>query len=144
MGLRVELFGSAHEFTQIRCRMLQAAWVLDIKVPGVGGLDFQAELAEADIRIPIIFMTAHGDIFGKRAASYFARANFVISSDCGVVPDLQPMFKAGGGRSPLLEGSARNVVLEADGSCFSTEARRGSSDQISLRSGQQSGFRLDW
>jgi DNA-binding NarL/FixJ family response regulator len=77
--------------------------VLDIKVPAVGGLDFQAELAEADIRIPIIFMTAHGDIFGKRAASYFERANFVISSDCGVVPDLQPMFKAGGGRSPCLK-----------------------------------------
>ena len=36
--------------------------VLDIRLPGVSGLDFQAELAEADIRIPIIFMTGHGDI----------------------------------------------------------------------------------
>jgi FixJ family two-component response regulator len=36
--------------------------VLDIRLPGVSGLDFQAELAKADIRIPIIFMTGHGDI----------------------------------------------------------------------------------
>jgi FixJ family two-component response regulator len=36
--------------------------VLDIRLPGVSGLDFQAELAAADIRIPIIFMTGHGDI----------------------------------------------------------------------------------
>jgi FixJ family two-component response regulator len=36
--------------------------VLDIRLPGVSGLDFQAELAEADIRVPIIFMTGHGDI----------------------------------------------------------------------------------
>src|ERR1700688_1938198 len=36
--------------------------VLDIRLPGVSGLDFQAKLAEADIRIPIIFMTGHGDI----------------------------------------------------------------------------------
>src|SRR5258708_22209072 len=36
--------------------------VLDIRLPGVSGLDFQAELAEANIRIPMIFMTGHGDI----------------------------------------------------------------------------------
>jgi len=36
--------------------------VLDIRLPGVSGLDFQTELAEANIRIPIIFMTGHGDI----------------------------------------------------------------------------------
>jgi FixJ family two-component response regulator len=84
----VELFGSAHEFAQIKMPDVASCLVLDIKVPGVGGLDFQAELAEADIRIPIILMTGHGDIFGKRAASYFERANFVISSNCGVVPDL--------------------------------------------------------
>jgi hypothetical protein len=57
-----------------------------------------------------------GLFFGKRTASYFERANFVISSDCGVVLNLQFMFRAGGGRSALLEVSA---IL------------RGSSDQIS-------------
>jgi FixJ family two-component response regulator len=62
MGLRVELFGSAREFAQIKMPDVASCLVLDIRLPGVSGLDFQAELAEADIRIPIIFMTGHGDI----------------------------------------------------------------------------------
>jgi FixJ family two-component response regulator len=62
VGLQVELFGSAHEFAQIKMPDVASCLVLDIRLPGVSGLDFQAELAEADIRIPIIFMTGHGDI----------------------------------------------------------------------------------
>jgi FixJ family two-component response regulator len=62
MGLRVEMFGSAHEFAQIKMPDVASCLVLDIRLPGVSGLDFQAKLAEADIRIPIIFMTGHGDI----------------------------------------------------------------------------------
>jgi FixJ family two-component response regulator len=62
IGLRVELFGSAHEFAQIKMPDVASCLVLDIRLPGVSGLDFQAELAEVDIRIPIIFMTGHGDI----------------------------------------------------------------------------------
>jgi FixJ family two-component response regulator len=62
VGLRVELFGSAREFAQIKLPDVASCLVLDIRLPGVSGLDFQADLAEADIRIPIIFMTGHGDI----------------------------------------------------------------------------------
>jgi FixJ family two-component response regulator len=62
VGLRVELLSSAHEFTQIKMPDVASCLVLDIRLPGVSGLDLQAELAEADIRIPIIFMTGHGDI----------------------------------------------------------------------------------
>jgi FixJ family two-component response regulator len=62
IGLRVELFGSAHEFAQIKMPNVASCLVLDIRLPGVSGLDFQAKLAEADIRVPIIFMTGHGDI----------------------------------------------------------------------------------
>ena len=62
VGLRVELFGSAHEFAQIKMPDVASCLVLDIRLPGVSGLDFQAKLAEANIRIPIIFMTGHGDI----------------------------------------------------------------------------------
>jgi FixJ family two-component response regulator len=62
IGLRVELFGSAHEFAQAKMPDVASCLVLDIRLPGVSGLDFQTELAEADIRIPIIFMTGHGDI----------------------------------------------------------------------------------
>src|SRR4030088_3204300 len=62
MGLRVELFGSAQEFAQIKMPDVASCLVLDIRLPGGSGLDFQAKLAEADIHIPIIFMTGHGDI----------------------------------------------------------------------------------
>ena len=62
VGLRVELLSSAHEFTQIKMPDVASCLVLDIRLPGISGLDLQAELAEADIRIPIIFMTGHGDI----------------------------------------------------------------------------------
>jgi len=62
VGLRVDLFGSAREFAQVKMPDVASCLVLDIRLPGVSGLDFQAELAEADIRIPIIFMTGHGDI----------------------------------------------------------------------------------
>jgi FixJ family two-component response regulator len=62
VGLRVELFGSAPEFLQGRHANVASCLVLDIRLPGVSGLDFQDVLAKADIRIPIIFMTGHGDI----------------------------------------------------------------------------------
>jgi FixJ family two-component response regulator len=62
VGLRVELFGSAREFAQIKMPAAASCLVLDIRLPGVSGLDFQAELAAAGIRVPIIFMTGHGDI----------------------------------------------------------------------------------
>jgi FixJ family two-component response regulator len=62
VGLRVELFGSAREFAQIKMPDAASCLVLDIRLPGVSGLDFQAELAAAGIGIPIIFMTGHGDI----------------------------------------------------------------------------------
>jgi FixJ family two-component response regulator len=62
VGLRVELFGSAPEFLQSRHPNVASCLVLDIRLPGVSGLDFQDVLAKADIRIPIIFMTGHGDI----------------------------------------------------------------------------------
>ena len=61
-GLQVELFGSAQEFLQCRRPDAPSCLVLDIKLPGISGLDFQPQLAEAGIRIPIIFITGHGDI----------------------------------------------------------------------------------
>jgi FixJ family two-component response regulator len=62
VGLRVAVFGSAPEFLQSTLPNIASCLVLDIRLPGVSGLDFQDELANADIRIPIIFMTGHGDI----------------------------------------------------------------------------------
>ena len=62
IGLRVELFGSAREFAEFKMPDVASCLVLDIRLPGVSGLEFQAELAANDVRIPIIFMTGHGDI----------------------------------------------------------------------------------
>jgi len=62
VGLAVEVFGSAPELLRSSLPNVASCLVLDIRLPGVTGLDFQAELAEAGIHIPIIFMTGHGDI----------------------------------------------------------------------------------
>jgi FixJ family two-component response regulator len=62
VGLEVELFGSASEMLKSKLPDVASCLVLDIRLPGLSGLDFQTELAKANIHIPIIFMTGHGDI----------------------------------------------------------------------------------
>lgn len=62
VDLRVEAFGSASEFLQSDLPDVVSCLVLDIRLPGLSGLDFQNELTQAKIRIPIIFVTGHGDI----------------------------------------------------------------------------------
>jgi FixJ family two-component response regulator len=62
VGLRVEAFGSGAEFLKVKLPDAAACLVLDVRLPGVSGLDFQSELAKAGIHIPIIFITGHGDI----------------------------------------------------------------------------------
>jgi len=62
VGLKVEVFGSAPEMLHGKLPDVASCLVLDIRLPGLSGLDFQTELAKANIHIPIIFMTGHGDI----------------------------------------------------------------------------------
>ena len=62
VGLEVELFGSASEMLENKLPDVASCLVLDVRLPGLSGLDFQTELARAKIQIPIIFMTGHGDI----------------------------------------------------------------------------------
>jgi FixJ family two-component response regulator len=62
VGLQAEVFASAAEFLQRRPADIPCCLVLDIRLPGLSGLDFQTELAKANIQVPIIFMTGHGDI----------------------------------------------------------------------------------
>ena len=62
VSLRVETFGSAADFLRSELPDVASCLVLDVRLPGLSGLDFQAELAKANIHIPIIFMTGHGDI----------------------------------------------------------------------------------
>ena len=62
MGLRCETFASTSEFLQRKMTDEASCLVLDIRMPGTSGLDFQTELANAQIHIPIIFITGHGDV----------------------------------------------------------------------------------
>jgi FixJ family two-component response regulator len=62
VGLQARVFASASEFMQEKRPPLPSCLVLDVRLPGLSGLDFQAELSRLNIHIPIIFMTGHGDI----------------------------------------------------------------------------------
>ena len=62
VGLRVETFASAQEFRRCERPDVPSCLILDVRMPGLSGLDLQRELSEANIHIPIIFITGHGDI----------------------------------------------------------------------------------
>src|ERR1700685_4494988 len=62
VGLRAEAFGSTEEFVKATRPDAPSCLVLDVRLPGMSGLDFQADLEKRGVRIPIIFITAHGDI----------------------------------------------------------------------------------
>jgi RNA polymerase sigma factor (sigma-70 family) len=62
VGLQVELFSSAQEFLQSKRPNAPSCLILDIRLPGISGLDFQRKLAETNNPIPIIFISGHGDI----------------------------------------------------------------------------------
>jgi FixJ family two-component response regulator len=62
VGLRSETFGTGQEFLRSNRPDAPSCLVLDVRLPGINGLDFQRELADAGVRIPIIFITGHGDI----------------------------------------------------------------------------------
>jgi FixJ family two-component response regulator len=62
VGLRSESFGKAQEFLSSKRPDGPSCLVLDVRLPGVNGLDFQRQLADAGVEIPIIFITGHGDI----------------------------------------------------------------------------------
>ena len=62
IGLRVETFASAGDFMLAKRPDAPSCLVLDVRMPGLNGLDLQRQLSEANIQIPIIFITGHGDI----------------------------------------------------------------------------------
>lgn len=62
IGLHVEVFSSSREFLQHRIPDAPCCLILDVRLPGLSGLDFQVELEKAGINIPIVFITGHGDI----------------------------------------------------------------------------------
>jgi len=62
VGLQAETFDSADSFLRKKPSDVPSCLVLDVRLPGLSGLDFQRELAARNIRIPIVFLTGHGDI----------------------------------------------------------------------------------
>jgi len=62
VGLRVETFASAQDFLLAKRPGTSACLILDVRMPGLSGLDLQRKLSDANIEIPIIFITGHGDI----------------------------------------------------------------------------------
>jgi FixJ family two-component response regulator len=62
VGLEAQLFSSAKEFLEADRPDVPSCLILDVRLPGMSGLDLQKELAATNIQIPIIFITAHGDI----------------------------------------------------------------------------------
>jgi FixJ family two-component response regulator len=62
VGLPAEAFGSTAEFLKRRASDGPSCLVLDVRLPGLSGLDFQSELAKLDAHLPVIFITGHGDI----------------------------------------------------------------------------------
>jgi FixJ family two-component response regulator len=61
-GLRVETFRSAREFLACPRAEMPSCLVLDVRLPGLSGLDLQKRLAEVNLEIPIIFITGHGNV----------------------------------------------------------------------------------
>ena len=62
VGLRAEVFASVPEFLAHKRSSTTSCLILDVRLPGVSGLEFQSELTKANAEIPIIFITGHGDI----------------------------------------------------------------------------------
>src|SRR6202140_4104068 len=105
VGLRVETFGSAHEVLNHKRPEAPGCLVLDVRLPDLGGLEFQRALAESNIHIPIIFITGHGDIpMSGRAMK------------AGAVEFLTKPFR---GRSRL---DAVRAAIERDGSTHKERA----------------------
>ena len=62
VGIRAQIFASAQDFLMFKRPDAPACLVLDVRLPGLSGLDLQRELSAANLEIPIIFITGHGDI----------------------------------------------------------------------------------
>ncbi len=105
VGLRAELFGSAQEFLRSERPDAASCLVLDIRLPGISGLDFQRELAKAAIHIPIVFITAHGDIPMTVRAMKAGAVEFLTKPFRD--QDLLDAIALGGVRSPEQTNSRR-------------------------------------
>ena len=114
VGLRVAACASAQEFLRSTRPEVPSCLVLDVRLPGLSGLELQQRLAEADLAMPIIFMTGHGDIPMTVPAMQAGAVEFlthVERSDCGVEGCLAYLRRGGTDWSPP---PARDAVRRED------------------------------
>ena len=76
-GLPARAFASAEEFLRSGAQRRSSCLIVDVRMPGLSGLELQARLAEEAIRIPIIFITAHGDERMRKQALRAGAADFL-------------------------------------------------------------------
>jgi FixJ family two-component response regulator len=86
VGQQVAVFDSPSEFLQTKMPDMTSCLVLDIRLRGSSGLEFQAELIKSNLRIPIIFLSAHGDDLPPPAATSFGLAAVLLSGILTRVP----------------------------------------------------------
>src|SRR5215475_11325767 len=79
VGLEPSVYGSAQEFLETRRPDAPSCLILDVRLPGLSGLDLQRELSAANIQVPIIFITAHGDISMSVRAMKAGEAEFLTN-----------------------------------------------------------------
>lgn len=116
VGLRAELFRSANEFLQRKLPPNPSCLVLDVRLPGLSGFELHAELTRVNIQIPIIFITAHGDIpmsvrAMKAAPSTSSPSRFAIRICWMPSPPRSPA--TGRGWTPNGHGSTYKAYLPA-------------------------------
>jgi FixJ family two-component response regulator len=98
--LGVPTFASAHDFLASKRPDMPSCLVLDVQLPGLSGLGLQQELAMANIRIPIIFITGHGDIPTSVRAMKAGAAEFLPSPFAISTSRCNPAVHRTGSRSP--------------------------------------------
>src|SRR5262245_61622519 len=95
VGLQAELFSSATEFLAHERADLPSCLILDVRLPGMSGLDLHKELNNANVNMPIIFITAHGDIARSGPAMKGGAVEFVTKPfpDQELVDAIQPCLE---------------------------------------------------
>jgi FixJ family two-component response regulator len=97
-GLPARAFASGEEFLATGAQHLSSCLIADIRMPGMSGLDLQARLNQQQIRVPIIFITAHGDERTQKLAMSAGAADFLVKpfDDEALLRSVRLALKDGG------------------------------------------------
>lgn len=116
VGLRTETFGSAKEFLQRLTPRDSGCLVLDIRMPGMSGIELQAELHKRRIRLPIVFLTGHGDVAQAVGAMKAGAVDFIQKplDEHRLVMAVMNALKADSDRNRMPETFAEDSSATAD------------------------------